>query len=316
MHTTNPNHCFLIVLAQADLTKAKDELAKVKEELAKSKEDALAFKQKSQAHLKASKEEEKAKTKAASQVASLEKDKERLSEELKSKAKELKRLKDQAAELESEKQELKASLDRANARLEANAKLARKAKEQRDLELDDEDAFAVAEPARKRLKLTPQPPASLSLEATIQQQVAEALKRMVPPGFNPPQQQPHSTDIYPPPPPAPARYAYSSRDPWYGSSDYSSSFQTPSTTWSKTAPVPQQQTATPPGMGTSPTSAWATTQLNLSHDIPLETPAFPFGVTTTSRPRSPVAEAKPEAPSQQDLFKAFMEFMNNKNKSM
>jgi hypothetical protein len=132
------------------------------------------------------------------------------------------------------------------------------------------------------------------------------VKFMVPPGFIPPQQ-PNTTDIYPPPPPAPTRYAYSPRDPWYGSSESSSSFQTPSTTWPKTQTVllwglrPLQ-----PGRPPSSTC----------HDYPMETPSFPFGVTTASRPRSPVAEAKPEAPSQQDLFKAFLEFMNNKKQWM
>lgn len=293
--------------------------------MTKAKEEATSLKQKSQAQLKISKEEEKARAKATSHVTSLEKDKERLSEELKAKCKEAKKWKDRAAELESDNQDLKTSLERVNGRLQGYIKKSRMAQEQQDHDDDGDSDDATTksrQPVRKRLKLGAQSPAQTSgepsLDAIIQQHVAEALKRVMPQGLI---SQPQTESNPPPPPPVRQPY-YSARDPWYGhGSETGSHYQAPSSApWMKSSHGPQHaphhQAATPPPITSSSGSFWPTSQLNLSHDSPMEStpsmPAFSFGSSST--PRSPGAEAKPDVASStpQEMIQAFLEYMKSK----
>jgi hypothetical protein len=310
-------------LEQGELIKAKEEVAKTKEELLKVKEEVTALKQKSQASIKASKEEEKTRAKSLSQIASLEKDNERLTEEIRIKSRELKKEHDRAKELLLDIQELKATLDRANSRLQASTKLARRVRE-RD---DDEDDFAIEAPARKRFMpasqqhqlISPQ----LSIEATIQQQVAEALKRVLPPGFIPQQQSLVSADLYPPPL-AVNQYPYGARDLGYGHAREASIQHQAPLASSSTRPSHQlnYQAATSAHVPELTSSTiWPSSQLSLSHDSTMDflqtTPTLPlgYGSQAPTRSRSPVNEPKPDATMEtpnMEMFQAFMDFMNKK----
>lgn len=310
---------------QADLAKAKDELAKAKEEV-------LTLKQQSQAKAKASKEEDKAKAKTASQIASLERDKERLTAEVRTKSRDLERQHDRAETLEKDIEDLKTTLERANVRAQAH-QMVRKNRDFLDYD-DDDESFEVVQPVRKRVKPSTQPSAQVhapapaqvhapapvqvhaqvhsqsSIEATIQQQVAEVLKRMLPPGMLP-QQQAHTTI-----PPPVHQYPYVAREPLYDFASESISHVPPPLV--RPTQMYSYQDATPPPSQTSSSTIWPSQHLNLSHDTPLSaalsTP-FGFASSASAKTKSPVSEPKPEATPETtnaEMFQAFMDFMKSK----
>jgi hypothetical protein len=173
-----------MIFVQEDLTRTKTELAKAREEASKLKAQL-------QAAVKVSKENDKTAAKTGARIQSLETEKSQLAAAVQGKNIEIKAQADRTVKMEAEIRDLKQqlqqqaeALQREKARVQARSTLHRKQRQwEEDVDYDDEDddeLFVSSQQARKKSRLSLGKAGQPSLEATIQQQVADAIKRLVP----------------------------------------------------------------------------------------------------------------------------------------
>ncbi len=314
----------LSVLVQADfakakdeVTKAKDDAAKVKEDLAKAKEDVQALKQQAQAKVKAMKEEEKAKAKATAHLANLQRENERLTTEVSTLSRDLKRQQARAQSLEQDILDLKQDLELAKTSAKSIARKPRARDDDDDDDDDDNLALSQSATGRKRLKLNSGAQASpSSLAATIEQQVAECIKRLIPAAGA------SASEVHPPPPPR-QLFSFGPSDtptalPRYKPQSSPSSFRPyEGSPYPSVPAAPTPQTVAP----IASSSAWPASRTTVSPDTPLGAAlsAAPirssFVAPTADHPLSPVVEPEPELDPEAEMFKQFQAFMKAQKKA-
>ncbi len=279
-----------------------------------------------------------AKTTARSQ--SLESEKEQLSSTLRLKIQELRTEREAIAELETENRELKQKvqqltedLQRERNRALAKATPTRKQRareEDADDDDDDDDAAAQAR-KRSRLSLSKQAQPAKDLEATIQQQVADAIKRLMSSG-SVPSLLSGSADLLQKPPPSHAHHSYephSSQPRFYEAyPGHPSAFQQPMPVpYTTPAPVPPPQATNPLAPAHGPLSWPPSSSTWPSSPVEVQTmPSFGAALSASTVPHPPRATspavehnkppdsaAAPQlTPQMFQEFQAFREFMANR----
>lgn len=306
-------------------------MAKIKGELVKAKDETTKQKNLVQAKSNASKEDEKAKARSASKIASLEKDNERLDNENTNKARDLKRQQDRSEQLERDIKDHKLQiekLERDKTRSLVKQPTSRKFRDWDDN--DDEEESGANEyvtAQRKKSRLSIQPSIQPSTQDIIQQQVAEALSRLLPPALTSQPLGHRGAEVHPPPPPVHQMSAhqyesgygqYHSRDLSHGTDHrYQVATTTPSMRFAHhTAPV-QAEPKTPASSASSK-SYWPSHGFDISTDTPLGAalnalppPIVPASQSVLRPVSSPAEEAGNSEP---ELFKQFQEFMSMKKK--
>lgn len=298
---------------QVELAKSKEEVAKAKDEIAKAKEEITQLKSQVQLTTKASKEEERAKARTTAKITSLEKDNARLESENKNKVRDLQRQKDRSEQLEQDLKDMQQQIERDKARSLAKQATVRKAREWDDND-DDEDVGTseYVPPKSKRSRLSVQP----SAQEMIQQQVAEALSRLLPPGLAHQQVGYTGGEVRSLPPPVHQVSTHHYESP-YGvhqspelSQGTGNRYQaaTPLSMRPGRQPAPVQAVTQTSAVAAPSSTYWPSLGFDISHDTPLGAAlnVIPPPVVPASKPSAPADE---HGNSDADMYKQFTEFM-------